>query len=105
LCWRLASFAADLLVTNRRVVFVWSGVAIAIAISIVEASRAEYAPYLFTQSLRNERSVAFTASDAADVRRIDIELYGYPFVDAAKNGERCERRRGIIGLVTIHDFL
>ena len=101
---RFALFAADLLVTNRRVVFV-SGVAITIAISIVETNRAEYAPYLFTQSLRNERSVAFTAGDAADVRRIDIELYGYPFVDAAKNGERCERRRGIIGLVTIHDFL
>jgi hypothetical protein len=103
---RFALFAADLLVTNRRVVFV-SGVAItiAISISIVETNRAEYAPYLFTQSLRNERSVAFTAGDAADVRRIDIELYGYSFVDAAKNGERCERRRGIIGLVTIHDFL
>ena len=101
---RFALFAADLLVTNRRVVFV-SGVAITIAISIVETNRAEYAPYLFTQSLRNERSVAFTAGDAADVRRIDIELYGYPFVDTAKNGERCERRRGIIGLVTIHDFL
>jgi hypothetical protein len=32
-------------------------------------------------------------------------MVGDAFVDAAKNGENLERRRGSIGLVTIHDFL
>jgi hypothetical protein len=76
-----------------------------IAVSVVETGLAECALNLFVDGIGNEGRVAFTASDATYVGRIDIELDGDAFIDAAKYGERLERRRDIIGLVTIHDFL
>lgn len=79
--------------------------AIVFAVPIMQPSFAQYALNLFAQSRGHKTRVALTASDAAYVGRVDIELHGDPLVDAAKNGERFKRVRGNIGFVTIHDFL
>jgi hypothetical protein len=75
------------------------------AVPIVKANFAQHALDLFAQSFGDNRGVAFAARDATNVRRVDIELHRNALVDTAKYGERGERRRDIIGLVTIHDFL
>jgi hypothetical protein len=79
--------------------------AITFAVPIVQPSSAQSTLDLFAQSLGHKTGVALTASDAAYVGRVDIELHGDPLVDTAKNGERFKRVRGKIRLVTIHDFL
>ena len=76
-----------------------------VAISIVQTGFTHRALNFLAQRIGNEGGPAFAAGDAADVRRIDIELHRDALVDAAKNGERFERVRDTIGLVTVHDFL
>ena len=73
--------------------------------SVMQTGLAQDAVDFFAQSVGNDGRVAFAAGDAAYVGRVDVEQHGHTLVDSAKYGERFERGRDIIGLVTIHDFL
>jgi hypothetical protein len=75
------------------------------AVAIVQTGFAQNTLNFFAERVRNERSIALAASDAAYVGRVDIEMHGDSLVYTAKYGERLKRVRDIIWLVTIHDFL
>lgn len=91
--------------------FVWSVVILAVsiamvaAVSIVQSGFAQHPLNFPAQCFGNEWSIAFAARDTAYVGRVNVQLSGDTFVDAAKNGERLQRERANIGLVTVHDFL
>lgn len=87
------------------VVILGTSIAVVVAVSVVQAYFAENPLNFFAQSFGDEGSIALAARDAADVGRVNIQLHGYAFVDATKNGKRFQRERANIGLVTVHDFL
>ena len=59
--------------------------------------------HFLVEGLADGGGVSFAARDAADEGRVNAETAGDTAEEAAKNGERWERSRGIIPLVTIHD--
>jgi hypothetical protein len=59
--------------------------------------------HLLVQGFADGGRASLAASDAADEGRVDAEAASDAAEQAAKNGERRERSRVIIRLVTIHD--
>ena len=79
--------------------------AIVAAISILQAGLPQHALNFLAQRFGYQGSLTFSARDAADIRRIDVELHGDAFVEAPKNREQLYRVRDTIRVVTVHDFL
>jgi hypothetical protein len=59
--------------------------------------------HFLVEGLADGGGLSFAAGNSADEGRIDAETASDAAEEAAKNGERWERSRGIIRLVTIHD--
>ena len=98
-------FAVAVVVAMAVVILATSVVVAVVAVPIVQACFAQNPVNFLAQRFGDEGGIAFAARDAAYIRRINVQLHGNTFVDAAKNGERFQRERANIGLVTVHDFL
>jgi hypothetical protein len=59
--------------------------------------------HFLVQGIADGGRISLAASDAADEGGINAQTAGNTAEEAAKKGERGERSRGIIRLVTIHD--